>query len=645
MSSTFDRFQENLSSIKSPFEIISLLIKKIEENNSKCHIILNKSIKPLHFINNYIKVKEIDYDLILKEKKIWSEKYFSNKFNLEPSKTKYKYTIVNYISVGNKFKGLIYISYNKKYSYEILLNQLNFEISNLIEKENLRKKINAKNNLLKNKTLEIESLFDITEMLNSDENLKPLFDKILYFLISLFNASKGIIFLRDANSKNFNVQSSFNYDLNKINSRIIRDTRGVHKELKESFKSRIINNPKKYPLLEEGKLNCISGPIISNKKLDGSIFLFDKESRKGLTTFNNYDLKLFDSIIKKISLTYNNLFLVHSLKDSKKMIDSIMSSISTGIIKINMLGEIEYINESASSIFKVDSKSIINNHYAILFHNNQEILDILERAENSSHIFYEENLKINTNENNIGAVNLTISPVFDDGINSGMVVTLEDLSNINKVKSTFKKYVSESIVDELLLNEDSLELGGVQKDVCVLFADIRGFTSMSENLEPEKVVSLLNNYFQKMINVVFKNNGTLDKIIGDELMVLYGVPISYENDNQNAVNTAIEMFKELKVFNEKIKDEGLPEISIGIGINFGKVISGNIGSDQQMNYTVIGDNVNIAARLCSVAKPGEIIISDSVYNKLNTSSGFNLNKPLNLKGKSKPIKNWLMKVS
>ena len=644
MSSTFDRFQENLYSIKSPIEIISLLIKKIEENNSKCRIILNKFIKSLNFLNNNIKIQEINYELILKEKKNWSEKYFSDKFNLEPSKTKYKYTIVNYISVGNKFKGLIYISYNKKYSYEILLNRLIFEISNLIEKENLRKKINAKNNLLKNKTLEIESLFDITEMLNSDENLKNLFNKILYFLISLFNASKGIIFLRDANSKNFNIQSSFNYDLSKINNRIIRDTRGVHKELKESFKSRIINNPKKYPLLEEGELNCISGPIISNKKLDGSVFLFDKESRKGLTTFNNYDLKLFDSIIKKISLTYNNLFLVHSLKDSKKMIDSIMSSISTGIIKINMLGEIEYINESASSIFKVDSKSVINNHMQYFFI-IIAILDILERAENSSHIFYEENLKIYTNDNSSGAVNLTISPVFDDGINSGMVVTLEDLSNINKVKSTFKKYVSESIVDELLLNENSLELGGVQKDVCVLFVDIRGFTSMSENLEPEKVVSLLNNYFQKMINVVFKNNGTLDKIIGDELMVLYGVPISYENDNQNAVNTAIEMFKELKNFNKKIKDEGLPEISIGIGINFGKVISGNIGSDQQMNYTVIGDNVNIAARLCSVAKPGEIIISNSVYNKLTNSSGFDLNKPLNLKGKSKPIKNWLMKVS
>ena len=125
MSSTFDRFQENLSSIKSPIEIISLLIKKIEDNNSKCHIILNKPLKYLNFLNNNIKIKEIDYDLILKEKKKWSEKYFSNKFNLELSKIKYKNTIVNDISVGNKFKGLIYICFNKENSNEILLNQIN----------------------------------------------------------------------------------------------------------------------------------------------------------------------------------------------------------------------------------------------------------------------------------------------------------------------------------------------------------------------------------------------------------------------------------------------------------------------------------------------------------------------------------------
>ena len=213
-------------------------------------------------------------------------------------------------------------------------------------------------------------------------------------------------------------------------------------------------------------------------------------------------------------------------------------------------------------------------------------------------------------------INLTISPVFEDGINSGSVISFEDLSDINKVKSTFKKYVSENIVDELLLNDSSLELGGVEQDVCVLFSDIRGFTAMSETLEPSKVVKLLNAFFDKMIDVVFKYNGTLDKIIGDELMVLYGAPLKKKDDIKNAVNTAKEMFTTLDKFNKEMVADGFPELSIGIGINYGKVICGNIGSEQQMNYTVIGDTVNLASRLCSAAKPGEIIISDSIHNCL-----------------------------
>ena len=163
---------------------------------------------------------------------------------------------------------------------------------------------------------------------------------------------------------------------------------------------------------------------------------------------------------------------------------------------------------------------------------------------------------------------------------------------------------------------------------------------MSERLEASKVVTLLNRFFDKMIDVVFKYNGTLDKIIGDELMVLYGAPLKKTDDILNAVNTAKEMFTSLDNFNKKMSDEGFPKLNIGIGINYGKVICGNIGSEQQMNYTVIGDTVNLASRLCSAAKPGEIIISDSVYNSMKNKNGFNRNDDLILKGKTKPVKNW-----
>ena len=379
---------------------------------------------------------------------------------------------------------------------------------------------------------------------------------------------------------------------------------------------------------------------MNGKNLNGCIILYDKENRNGLIDFDQYDLRFFKSIVKKISLSYDNIILLENIKKSKKLIDNIMSSISTGIVKVNLIGEIEYINDSAIDIFKFKSENLLNNHYAMVFENNLNLVELIDFAESRSHILYEENLSILRTDSDETHINLTISPVFEDGINSGSVISFEDLSDLNKVKSTFKKYVSENIVDELLLNESSLELGGIEQDVCILVSDIRGFTAMSETLEPSKVVKLLNSFFDKMIDVVFKYNGTLDKIIGDELMVLYGAPLKKKDDIKNAVITAKEMFTTLDKFNKEMVADGLPELRIGIGINYGKVICGNIGSEQQMNYTVIGDTVNLASRLCSAAKPGEIIISDSVHKELKEEYKFIMNEDLRLKGKREPVKNW-----
>ena len=322
-----------------------------------------------------------------------------------------------------------------------------------------------------------------------------------------------------------------------------------------------------------------------------------------------------------------------------------MSSITTGIIMINILGEIEFVNHSAKNIFRVNQEDVINNHYFIIFHNNLDLIQLLESSEAKNEIIYEDNFKIQDSEGNPHEINLTLSPVYnEDNERSGIVFSFEDLSGINKIKSTFKKYVSGNIVDELLQNESSLELGGTQSEVCVLFSDIRGFTALSEKMKPSDVVYLLNTYFESMIEVVFSNNGTLDKIIGDELMVLYGVPLKNKNDSQSAVNTAIGMFKALEAFNKEIEKHDLPQLEIGIGINYGKVVSGNIGSKRQMNYTVIGDAVNLASRLCSHAKSGEVVISKSVLDRLNDYEGFKKQIPIKVKGKSQKIDNWIYSV-
>ena len=494
--------------------------------------------------------------------------------------------------------------------------------------------------ILSNKLLEIESLIDLTEIIyNQNDDVAGLFENILYTFISTLNASSGMIVLKDEKSGFFNIISIFNIPHQDSSRKIIRASKGILKELNTNMTSILVEEVKEYELLKFAEKNSLVGPLASNDDLRGAIIIANKESISGITRFTKEDFRLFDSLTKKVSLAYENIKLIDSLKTSTKLVDNIMSSITTGIIKIDVLGEIEYVNNSAEKVFGFNSDEVLNNHYMAIFMENTDLISLIERIETDPKVEYENNFKIKNLNNENREINLTLSPVFNENNEfSGLVLAFEDLSNVNKIKSTFKKYVSENIVDELLNTDQSLELGGGKNKVCILFCDIRGFTAMSEKMNPEDVVSLLNNYFQAMIDVVFDNNGTLDKIIGDELMVLYGVPIESENDPQKAVNTAKEIFIKLEEFNRENSSKGYPEIKIGIGINYGEVISGNIGSDRQMNYTVIGDNVNLAARLCSHAKPSQIVISKSVFEKLDDKSGFKSMNPIELKGKSKKSK-------
>ena len=213
------------------------------------------------------------------------------------------------------------------------------------------------------------------------------------------------------------------------------------------------------------------GPILSDNKLKGVIVIANKESMAGYIRFNKEDLRLFESLTKKVSLAFENIKLVDSLQKSTDLVDNIMSSITTGIIKIDLLGEIEYFNNSAQKVFKFDKDSILKNHYLMVFIENHILLSLIEKIEQQEEVIYESNLKIVDNELNQHEINLTISPVFDNGNEySGAVLAFEDLSDINMIKSTFKKYVSENIVDELLDSGNEISLGGSKNDVCIMLS-------------------------------------------------------------------------------------------------------------------------------------------------------------------------------
>jgi len=272
-----------------------------------------------------------------------------------------------------------------------------------------------------------------------------------------------------------------------------------------------------------------------------------------------------------------------------------------------------------------------------LFEKDDEILELIQMAELENTTHSEINMSFLTVSIE-AVVNVSVAPRIDpDGNIQGLVIAIEDISDVSKVKNTFKRYVSKQVVDELLDDDAKLNLGGEEREVTILFSDIRGFTSMSENMNPESVVSTLNEYFSDMIDIVFKYNGTLDKIIGDELMIVYGAPISAEDDTQRAVTTAVEMQEQIIRLNKERKKRKDAPIMVGIGINRGVVVSGNIGSRDMMDYTVIGDTVNLGARLCSAAGPGEILVSPTVWKETKKQYSFEKLDPIKVKGKKNKV--------
>ncbi|KHO55600.1 MAG: adenylate cyclase [archaeon GW2011_AR21] len=203
------------------------------------------------------------------------------------------------------------------------------------------------------------------------------------------------------------------------------------------------------------------------------------------------------------------------------------------------------------------------------------------------------------------------------------------------VKSIFGKYVSESVAKEILekTSADEVRLGGSRKYVTILFADIRGFTSMSEKLQPEEVVELLNTYLSSMTKCVFENKGTLDKYIGDAIMAVFNAPLEQENHQLLAVKAALEMQKAVAELNAKLGKS----LQYGIGVNSGFAVVGNIGSEKRLEYTAIGDSVNTASRLCGIAEGGQVLASLETFNAVKDKALAKKIGSLKVKNRKKPV--------
>ncbi|WP_245939774.1 adenylate/guanylate cyclase domain-containing protein [Stenomitos frigidus] len=367
-------------------------------------------------------------------------------------------------------------------------------------------------------------------------------------------------------------------------------------------------------------------------------------------SFNRNDQEFMQAFNIQAGVALQNAKLFETVKQQEQMQRDILRSLSNGVISTDKNGTIIAANESAKKLLGLDESDTTLEGKSVSDLIKLEKGDFTKwfdlglgaKDEKSRQQYYPDQTLQPYQGVEQHSVNLSINTIADakDSAKvSGALVVMEDISDEKRLKSTMYRYMTQELAEQLLENPDAAKMGGDRKDVTVLFSDIRSYTTLTESLEAEAVVEMLNKYFESMVDAVFQHKGTLDKYIGDAIMAVFGSPLPLDDHAWMAVQTAIEMRRRLILFNDDRVADNQPPIKIGIGINSDSVISGNIGSSKRMEFTAIGDGVNLGSRLESASKQygTDIVISENTFKPCADRIWTRELDYIRVKGKNRPV--------
>jgi adenylate cyclase len=355
--------------------------------------------------------------------------------------------------------------------------------------------------------------------------------------------------------------------------------------------------------------------------------------------FTSEDEARLRAFTAQVSIALENAKLFADVQNMKNYNEAMLESMSNGLITLDSAGKIITCNAAGLRILQVSSAQILNQPAQTFFTGaNAWIIDKIKTVEEQQEQQIMMDAKLQVNDEHL-SINLTVQHLLGaDKKRIGFMLVIEDISNEKRLKSTMSRYMDPSVADRLVASGSEI-LGG-QSVVCTtLFSDVRGFTTLTEQLGAQGTVSLLNEYFTIMVDCIQREEGMLDKFIGDAIMAVFGIPVAHNDDEDRAVRTAIAMIRELQAWNIKRAEEGKMPVDIGIGLNTDTVVSGNIGSQKRMDFTIIGDGVNLAARLESACKQygAHILISEFTYAKLKDTYRTREVDYVIVKGKTEPV--------
>jgi adenylate cyclase len=386
-------------------------------------------------------------------------------------------------------------------------------------------------------------------------------------------------------------------------------------------------------------------PVISN---DGHIIGVTQVLNRRGGPFTAEDEQRLKAFTAQVSIALQNAKLFDDVQNMRNYSEAMLASMSNGVITLDKSGTIATCNDGGGRILGADSASVVDRHYSEVFGDADAIIGAMVARVADGEIREPElamdvdirrlpNAASDTGRE-VVSVNVTVLPLVGDGGHLGTMIVMEDISGEKRVRTTMARYMDPALADQLVRGEDDI-LGGTSVEATVMFSDIRSFTSLAEELGPQATVTLLNDYFTIMVECIQQHGGMLDKFIGDAIMAAFGLPVAHGDDADRAVQAAIAMISSLFEWNERRADDGRRPIDMGIGINTGMVVTGNIGSPKRMDFTMIGDGVNLASRLEGACKQysARILISEHTFGRLKGVYRIREVDHVVVKGKTEPV--------
>ena len=498
---------------------------------------------------------------------------------------------------------------------------------------------------------------NVVAKIAEEVKLAPLLQKIITTITDMLDAERATLFINDEKTNELYTEVAMGLGSNRIRLPNHLGIAGAVFQTRES-----INIPYAYADLRfnpsfDKKTGFFTRSILCTPVFNkaGKVIGVTQVLNKHGGNFTEEDEARLKAFTSQIAIGIENATLFDNLEMMQSYTQSILESMTSGVLTINSEGKIATINKAASRIMKTSRKLILE-HDAKEFLSgpNQWVTDKIIALEEALKTLDEmddddedkpivENEFLDTEVEFSGetvSVNLTIKPLVDvDEKRIGTLLLMEDISNEKRMKSTMSRYMNPDLAAQLLEEGEDM-LGGKESIGTVLFSDIRSFTTLTESLGAQGTVSLLNDYFTFMVDCIQEEGGMLDKFIGDACMAIFGTPIAHDDDPDRGVRSAIKMMTSLNEFNMRRKQQGMAPIDHGMGLNTDTIVSGNIGSPKRMDYTVIGDGVNLAARVESSCKQygAHILISEYTYKALKATYRTRQVDCVIVKGKTVPVK-------